>query len=82
MSPRSLLFSHHRPYVSVKTLEDRILGHLDEQSVIGLDTLVALLPEYSWSQVFHAIDRLARGGRITLRRHGSEYTLFGTHYAA
>ncbi len=82
MSPRSLLDSHPSPYVAVNPLEDMILDHLDEQGIIGLDTLVALLPEYSWSQVFHAIDRLARRGRITLRRHRSEYTLFGTHYAA
>ena len=78
----SVLHPHRSPNVAVRTLEDIILDHLAEQAVIGLDPLVVLLPEYSWSQVFHAIDRLARQGRVTLRRHRSEYTLFATDYAA
>jgi hypothetical protein len=82
MSPRAVLGLHRSPEVPVKTLEDIVVQHLDEQAMIGLDTLVALLPEYSWSQIFHAIDRLARRRRITLRRHRSEYTLFATDYAA
>lgn len=67
---------------SSETLEQAILRHLDEQAVIGLDVLVLLMPEYCWTQIFHAIDRLARCGRIILRRHRSEYTIFSIHYAA
>ena len=67
---------------STETLEQAILRHTDEQAVIGLDTLVSLMPEYGWSQIFHAIDRLARCGGIILRRHRSEYTVFSIHYAA
>ena len=65
-----------------ESLESAILGHLEEQEVIGLDALVILLPDYSWNQIFHAVDRLARRGGITLRRHRCEYTLFSTHYVA
>lgn len=65
-----------------EALEEGILGHLEEQAVIGLDALIVLMAGYSWSQVFHAVDRLARSGRITLRRHRSEYTLFSNLYAA
>lgn len=66
----------------VEALERGILDHLEEQAVIGLDTLVVLMSGYSWSQVFHAVDRLARNGTITLRRYRGDYTLFSTLYAA
>lgn len=82
MSAHTLLGEPGAIQLSTDTLEDAILRHIDEQAVIGLDTLALLLPEYSWSQVFHAVDRMARRGGITLRRHLSEYTLFSIHYAA
>ena len=63
-------------------LEGRILDLLDEQAVLGLDTLVELLPEYSWNQIFQTVDHLARVGRIVLRRHRFDYTLFSANYAA
>jgi len=65
-----------------QTLENLILSHIEEQAVIGLDALVFLIPDYSWSQIFHAVDRLARRGKVTLRRHRFEYTLFSIQYAA
>lgn len=82
MPTHALLDDHRTAHGSTDTLEQAILRHLDEQAVIGLDTLIILLPEYGWNQVFHVVDRLARSGRLTLRRHRSEYTLFSTHYAA
>ena len=68
--------------LSVDELEARILAHLNEEAVIGLDALVELLPEYSWNQIFNAVDQLARSGNIVLRRHRFDYTLFSTAYAA
>jgi len=82
MSTQALLDAPTLGRTEIESLEAVILGHLDEQAVIGLDALVILLPQYSWNQIFHAVDRLARCGGITLRRHRSEYTLFSTHYAA
>jgi hypothetical protein len=82
MSAHALLDAPSSSQTPTETLEQAILRHIDEQAVIGLDTLVILLPNYSWNQIFHAIDRLARCGGITLRRHRSEYTLFSTQYAA
>ncbi len=82
MTAHTLLDEPIAVQFSADRLEDAILRHIDEQAVIGLDALAILLPEYSWSQVFHAIDRMARRGGITLRRHRSEYTLFSVHYAA
>jgi hypothetical protein len=63
-------------------LQKEILDHLNEQSVISLDSLVSLLPQYGWNQIFEAVDGLARRRMIVLRRHGFEYTLFSLHYAA
>lgn len=68
--------------LSVDELEARILAHLNEEAVIGLDALIELLPEYSWNQIFNAVDQLARSGNIVLRRHRFDYTLFSTAYAA
>jgi hypothetical protein len=67
---------------STEDLEQEILAQLEEQDVISLDMLTLLLPQYSWSQIFHAVDGLARSGRIILRRYHFDYTLFSTHFAA
>ena len=63
------------------TLETDILDCINTEAVIGLDALTAFLPQYSWSQIFHAIDRLARSRKIVLRRHLFDYTLFSRHHA-
>ena len=68
--------------LSIDGLEIRILEQLNEEAVIGLDLLIQMLPEHSWNQIFHAVDRLARAGRIVLRRHGYDYTLFSAAYPA
>jgi hypothetical protein len=59
-----------------------ILDHLDEQTVITLDSLVCLMPEYSWNQIFHRVDQLARCNKVVLRRHRFEYTLFSADFVA
>ncbi len=82
MSTQALLDAPTLGRTETESLEAVILSHLDEQAVIGLDALVILLPGYSWNQIFHTVDRLARCGGITLRRHRSEYTLFSAHYVA
>jgi hypothetical protein len=66
--------------LSTDGLKMRILEQVNEESVIGLDSLVQMLPEYSWNQIFSAVDQLARAGRIVLRRHRYDYTLFSTAY--
>ena len=62
------------------TLKARILDRLEEEAVIGLDALIQMMPEYSWNQIFCAVDQLAREGRIVLRRHRYDYTLFSCAY--
>jgi hypothetical protein len=59
-----------------------ILDHLSEQTVISLDTLVCLMPQYTWNQIFHRVDQLSRCNKVVLRRHRFEYTLFSTQFLA
>ena len=63
-------------------LTETILDHLNEQTVITLDSLVCLMPQYTWNQIFHTVDQLARCNKIVLRRHRFEYMLFSTHFVA
>ena len=63
-------------------LEHDIIVRVDDQDVVTLDALIDQLPQYSWSQIFQAVDTLARCGKISLRRHGFGYSLFSQHYAA
>ncbi|HZC82559.1 MAG TPA: hypothetical protein VE222_12745 [Nitrospiraceae bacterium] len=63
-------------------LETTILDHLNEQTVISLDTLVCLMPQYTWNQIFHRVDQLSRCNKVVLRRHRFEYTLFSTNFLA
>jgi hypothetical protein len=63
-------------------LTGTILDHLNEQTVISLDTLVSLMPQYTWNQIFHCIDQLSRCNKVVLRRHRFEYTLFSTNFLA
>ena len=69
-----------RPHADVLTAT--ILDHLNEQTVISLDTLICLMPQYTWNQIFHTVDQLARCNMVVLRRHRFEYTLFSTHFLA
>lgn len=82
MTANALLKDRAPVHQSVDALEQAILDYIDEEAVVGLDVLIALLPQYSWNQVFHTVDRLSRSGRIALRRHGFDYTLFSSTYAA
>jgi len=59
-----------------------ILKQIDEQDVLTLDALIALMPQYSWNKILNGVDRLARCGKIALRRHRFEYTLFSTNFLA
>jgi len=59
-----------------------ILDHLNEQTVISLDSLIWLMPQYPWNQIFHSVDQLARCNKVVLRRYRFNYTLFSTNFMA
>ena len=69
------------PY-DTDALTATILDHLNEQTVISLDTLVCLMPQYTWNQIFQRVDQLSRCNKVVLRRHRFEYTLFSTNFLA
>ena len=69
-----------RPHTDALTAT--ILDHLNEQAVISLDSLICLMPQYTWNQIFHTVDQLARCNRLVLRRHRFEYMLFSIHFVA
>ena len=79
---KALLDAHSAVDLSADNLEQDILGQIEEQTALSLDTLIVLLPQYSWSQIFYAVDALARCGKVVLRRHRFDYTLFSRHFAA
>ena len=60
-------------------LEHDILVHVEDQHIVTLDALIYQMPQYSWSQIFQAVDTLARCGKISLRRKEFGYTLFSEH---
>ena len=84
--PASFLLESHpdvQPAPSpTDALTTTILDHLNEQTVISLDTLVCLMPQYTWNQIFHRVDQLSRCNKVVLRRHRFEYTLFSLNFLA
>jgi hypothetical protein len=88
MPASSLVQSHpavclaHWEHSHADALTATILDHLNEQTVISLDTLVCLMPQYTWNQIFHRVDQLTRCHKIVLRRYRFEYTLFHPHFLA
>lgn len=69
-------------YRHTDALMATILDHLGEQAVISLDSLIYLMPQYTWNQIFHAVDQLARSNKVVLRRHRFEYLIFSNHFTA
>lgn len=63
-------------------LEKLILQKVLDEAVIDLDVLTQMLCEYSWNQIFHGVDQLARDKKIVLRRHHYNYTLFSITHAS
>ncbi len=71
-----------RERLDTDALTATILDHLNEQTVISLDTLICLMPQYTWNQIFHRVDQLSRCNKIVLRRHRFAYTLFSANFVA
>ena len=49
-------------------IESMILQELQRSGACTFEKLVSALPDYSWSQVFMAVDRLSRDGLLQLKR--------------
>ena len=58
-------------------VEDALVTELEDRGPCRLDDLVEQLPSYSWNEIFIAVDRMSREGRVTLRRTASSgYEVF------
>jgi hypothetical protein len=56
--------------------EEAILNMLQRDEVLMMDDLIAGRPDFSWAQLFLAIDRLSRKNLITLHRVGLSYQIY------
>jgi hypothetical protein len=57
-------------------IEEAIVEKLRESGPCCLDDVVTYLPNSSWGEVFGAVDRMSRDGRLSLRQLGySTYQL-------
>ncbi|MBI3806851.1 MAG: hypothetical protein HY281_04945 [Nitrospirae bacterium] len=55
--------------------EEAVLNMLQRYKVLKMEDLILGLPDFSWAQLFLAIDRLSRKNLITLHRMGMSYQL-------
>ena len=54
------------------TAEERIVDILQTNGPCSLEDVARFLhPQYSWSNVFIAVDQMSRNGRLLLRRLGN-----------
>jgi len=51
-------------------IDDVIFEKLRESGPCCLDDVVTSLPNSSWGEVFDAVDRMSRKGRLLLHQHG------------
>jgi hypothetical protein len=51
-------------------IESAIRLHVLQEGPCSLETLLARLSQYSWSEIFSVVDQLSREGRLVLRRPG------------
>ena len=56
--------------------DESILNMLQPYEGLMMDDLIAERPDFSWAQLFLAIDRLSRKNLITLHRVGLSYQIF------
>lgn len=62
------------PYTALHK-EALVLERLDRAGCLTIEQLAAALPELTWYELFHMIDRLSRNGTILLRRKGFAYEI-------
>jgi len=56
--------------IAMMHLEESIIEMLQRSGPCCLDDVVTSLPNSSWGEVFAAIDRMSRDGRVLLHRLG------------
>lgn len=51
-------------------IEETIMEQLRLRGPCGLEEVVTYLPNFSWGEVFLAVDRMSRNGRVSLLQLG------------
>jgi hypothetical protein len=52
-----------------------VLDMLQRYEVLTMDDLIITQPNFSWAQLFLAVDRLSRKNLLALRRFGLKYQI-------
>jgi hypothetical protein len=60
--------------------EEAVLNMLQRYEVLMMEDLIMGQPDFSWAQLFLAIDRLNRKNLITLHRTGLSYQIRLTNF--
>jgi hypothetical protein len=55
--------------------DEAILDMLQRYEVLTMDDLIITQPNFSWAQLFLAVDRLSRKNLLALRRIGLSYQI-------
>ena len=53
--------------------EDLVLQTLQINEALSLEQITERVPDLSWNDLFHAVDRLSRRGDLILQRRGFAY---------
>jgi hypothetical protein len=53
--------------------EDLVLQALQINEALSLEQITERVPDLSWNDLFHAVDRLSRRGDLVLQRRGFAY---------
>jgi hypothetical protein len=61
--------------------DEAVLNMLQRYGVLMMEDLIAGRPDFSWAQLFLAIDRLNRKNLIALRRIGPTYQIRAMNHA-
>jgi len=57
-------------FYAMKPIEEAILDKLRESGSCCFDEVFTYLPDLTWGEVFAAVDRMSRDGRLSLRQLG------------
>lgn len=64
-----------QPNPNGERCETMVLTALLSGSTMTIDQLMVHLPQFTWPEVFCALDGMSRRGEILMRRRGFEYEL-------
>ena len=61
--------------------DEAVLNMVQRYEVLMIDDVIISQPDFSWAQLFLAIDRLSRKNLIAIRRVGLRYRTFPMNQA-